>query len=74
MYLTGIMQLGVAKSFSAACVQYQINKRFIMVKKFIKLFFIKMGVIHLTPTNAVRSEIPKLNDSANIFISSVELD
>ena len=33
-----------------------------------------MGVIHLTPTNPVHSEIPKLNDSANIFISSVELD
>ena len=45
MYLTGIMQLGVAKSFSAACVQYQLNNFLIIVIKiYIKLFiFIKKG-------------------------------
>ena len=45
MYLTGIKQLGVEKSFSAACVQYHLNNRLIMVIKiFIKLFiFIKNG-------------------------------
>ena len=51
MYLTGIKQLGVEKSFSDALVQYQVNNLLIMVIKiFIKLFFIKMGVLHLTPT------------------------
>ena len=46
MYLTGIWQLGVAKSFSAACVQYQAKNRFIMVIKiYIKLFFIKTGEV-----------------------------
>lgn len=61
MYLTGIMQLGVAKSFSDACVQYQAKNLFIMVKKiYIKLFFIKNGeVLHLTsPKIQSCSEIP----------------
>ena len=44
MYLTGIKQLGVEKSFSDALVQYQLNNRLIISNLiFIKLFSQKTG-------------------------------
>ena len=78
MYLTGIMQLGVEKSFSADCVQYQLNNLLIMVIKiYIKLFFIKNGSdsphSHKYSPILVGSEImPSAELCVYIVISSVE--
>ena len=78
MYLTGIWQLKVEKSFSADCVQYHLNNRFIIVIDFyIKLFFIKNGSAsphsHKYSPILVGSEImPSAELCVYIVISSVE--
>ena len=76
MYLTGIKQLGVAKSFSAACVQYQLNNLLIIFIKFLLSYFsLKMGVLHLTPTKySLVAKFLKTDDCVYIVISSVESD
>lgn len=73
------MQLGVAKSFSDACVQYQAKNLFSIVLKFIiKLFFMKMGVLHLTPTKyspiLVGSEIMPSAELCIYIILNEEFD